>query len=535
MSGGDRLPTRAVLPAALLAVAVAAVFGRMLWNQPVGLDDPLQLGGEAVRGGLTLEGARWSLAAFAGGLWHPVTWLSHMAAVSLFGTAPWGHQLVNLLLHAAGAAALFLALRALTGSVWRSALAAGLWALHPLRVESVAWLAERKDLLCGLFLFLGLWAYALYARRGGVGRYLLVAGCFLLALGSKAAAVVFPPLLLLLDGWPLGRFLPGDRWRRVREKLPLAVLALPVAALAYAAERSAGAIRPEGYGAELWGRAGHAVTAVWSYLGLTLGPVRLSVYYPYPDHPPAWGWTALGAAALAAVTWGAWRWRGRFPALLTGWLWFLLALAPVMGVVPLGGHLMADRFTYLPQVGLAVAAVWGGQALLARRPRLSRAATVAALLALAALAAVSFARTGDWRDEETLYRRSLLRDGHNWLVARYLGVTLVEKGRLEEAVPYLRTAVLDRPRDPRLRRELASAYLALGAGKGEEGRLAEALAALSAAEEMDSGLPGLQYNLGVALAHLGREGEAAAHLGRALAQDPADEEAARLLKEVDPR
>ncbi len=520
----------------------AAVYAPVLSFQFVNFDDDVYLTANPEVGeGLTWRSTGWAFTTLHAGFWHPLTWLSHLAAVSLFGTGPGGHHLVNLLLHLANTLLLFLALRALTGAAWRSALVAALFALHPLHVEAVAWVSQRKELLAAAFFFLGLWAYARSSSHPRRGWSLAVAACFLLGFASKAMVITFPFLLLLLDRWPLGRWQPGEGWRSivppgrlVREKLLLLLLVVPFSLLAYRAESGFGALRPEGYGfPEVLHRLGNAVLSYGRTLGKTVWPAHLSASYPLEKVLPA-GETAAAGVLLIGVSALAWRERKRRPHLLVGWFWFLGMMVPVIGIVPLGNFSMADRFTYLPLVGIFLACSWALGEAVERRPRVKVPALVLTGALLLALAFSARAQVGVWRDSETLARHGLAVDGRSPLMANNLGEVLLgrgdlagaerwfrradeldpasvaavnlarlemRRGRWAEAEALLRDLLSRRPQD-------AEAHISLGrilAQRGEDGEAAEEY---RAALVRSGGDPDVRASLGAALGRLGRHAEA---------------------------
>ncbi len=472
-----------------------------------------------VQGGLSLTATRWALTTGYRGFWHPVTWLSHMADVSLFGSWAGGHHLTNLLLHLAGVSALFLALRALTGSLWRSAAAAALWSLHPQRVESVAWVAERKDLLFGLFWFLGMGAYAAYARQGGAARYLAALGCFVLGLASKPMMVTFPFALLLLDGWPLGRWRPeaplARAWPLLREKIPFLLLLLPVAAATLLGHAGQGYLRTE----TPWQSAGNALVSLVSYLGKTVWPAGLSLVYPAPGGSLTLVPVLLAALLLAGITALAFRVRTRLPFVPVGWAWFLVTIMPVLGLVPQGIQGYADRFTYIPQLGLFLALVWAGaEAAKAGGTLLRRGAVAALAAALLALGITSHRQAALWSDPERLFRHSLEATEGNWSMAYSLGLVLAERGRDAEAEPLFRQAIAIKPPPPAPNHHLALAHLLRRQGKGEE-----ALEELRRTVELSRDRPWqVEREMGGLLAEMGRLEEAVAVFRQVLARAPSD-------------
>jgi len=548
-------PARRLLPVALLLFAgTVAVDLPVLRNGFFLVDDrTVVTGNPHVLDGLTAAGARWALTSVSyASNWHPLTWLSHMADVELHGLDPRGHHLTSLLLHAANVALLFAVLAALTGATWRPALAAALFAVHPLHVESLAWLAERKDLLSAFFWLLAVAAHVAHARRPGARRYLALVAAFALGLMSKPMVVTLPAVLLLLDWWPLGRLgFPGGPGagaaarRALLEKVPLLALAAGASALTIVAQRAGGAVVALG-DLPLGTRAAVAAAAIEHYLATTLWPAGLSVFYPYPQGPPAAGRVAAALLLLAGVTAAAVRWRETRPNLLAGWLAFLGMLVPVLGLVQVGAQAAADRFTYLPRIGLLLMLCWSlpGR----RASRAGRAlAAAAGLAAVALLVPPARAQIERWGDPVALLEHGAARTPESWrgrlllgeayaaagrlpeAAASYgralellpvlapaeagLGRVLLREGRPAEAEAHFRRARLADPRD-------ATTAYGLGLALAAQDRLAEAIDAYREAAALDPGYLPARGNLALALAAAGRREEARAAFAEALARFP---------------
>jgi tetratricopeptide (TPR) repeat protein len=553
---------------ALVLLLTLAAFGGGARNGFVNYDDPDYLtANPVVAQGVTAAGIAWAFGATAASNWHPLTWLSHELDVELFGMHPGAHHLVSLALHAANVALLFLALTGLTGARWRSALVAALFAVHPLHVESVAWAAERKDVLSTLFALAALLAYVRAARRGRVLGSVATPLLFLLALLAKPMPVSLPFVLLLLDGWPLGRWAPGGARGRLlppaalwREKVPLFVLAAASATVTLLVQRAGGAM-DFGGSLPLAHRALSVVRAYAFYARAAVWPVDLAVFYPYPVVAPPWWLWAGELAALAAATAILLAGARRRPALAVGWLWFLGTLVPVIGVVPVGYQGWADRYAYLPLAGLFIAAAWVLEGLWRARPA-ARAPLVvvtgAALLGLAGLTAAQVAR---WRDDRTLYRHAIAATGGTWLAWNLLGNAAADEGDLGGAVAaYREAARLAREQGAGATvvgfnlaaalhaqgntREAAEEYRALlrrdsrdrdalnnlGSIALEEGRAAEAAELFRRALAVDPRFAAGHGNLGRALAAKGDLEGAARHWGAALALDPQDAAVRSLLE-----
>jgi Flp pilus assembly protein TadD len=416
----------------------------------------------AVKRGLTIEGLQWAFATFHASNWHPLTWISHMADCTLFGLSAGAHHGVNILFHAVNVALLFTLLRQLTGRIWPTAFVAALFAWHPLHVESVAWISERKDVLSTLFGLLALLSYTYYAQSMTRGRaevtsgtipspntrhlsrpYWLALGFFVLGLLAKPMLVTLPFVMLLLDGWPLQR-VALDRWQGieilglVREKIPFFLLSAASCAVTFVAQRHGDAVIsltavPLGH------RLENAAVAIVSYLGRLLWPVNLCAYYPMPEKIPALQ-VVLAVILLLLISAAAWHWRQSRPFGLIGWLWFLGTLVPVIGLVQVGGQAMADRYTYLPSIGIFLALVFLAAGFVERlqTPEVIRFG-LAGLIAIACIL-VTEHQLPFWRDSEALFRRADAVTKNNDLALLNLGVALNMQGRFEEALAAYRRA-----------------------------------------------------------------------------------------------
>ena len=442
-----------LLPAGLMILlAVAAIYAQTRRHGFLNYDDNVYiLANPEVTRGLSWDGLRWAIGFHAAN-WHPLTWLSHMLDCQLFGLAAGGHHLVSVGLHAANALLLMVVLRRMTGNFWCAFATAALFAVHPLRVESVAWVAERKDVLAALFMLLALWAWSRYVRRPRPGSYLGALGLFGLALAAKATPVTLPLLLLLLDWWPLGRCpaasAPGTEPRvaarrrgwgvLVVEKLPFLVLSAAASAITLRAQAT-GVLQP--IAAAPAQRLANAALSYAAYLGSFLWPHGLAPLYPYPRAGISWTLAAATLALLAASGAGALLAARRRPYLAAGWLWYLGMLVPVIGLVQVGAQARSDRYTYLSQIGLAIALFWllrearpGRQ-----RARLALAGTVGA--ALVALAVASHAYVRVWRDDLTLFGAAVAATPGNPIMLNNLAGALRAADRNEEAIRALEEAV----------------------------------------------------------------------------------------------
>jgi len=494
---------RRAVVAFLLASATFAIFSRAGGNEFLLYDDAQYIVmNPRVAGGLSLDGVRWAFTSFYAFNWHPLTWISHMLDSSIFGTSPRGPHLVNALLHAANAALLLLVLERMTGALWGAALVAAGFALHPLHVQSVAWAAERKDVLSAFFWIAAMGGWLRYARRPRPGRYLAAAALIALGLLSKPMVVTLPLVLTLLDVWPLGRVslvpagFPGPPpWRRVLlEKVPLLALAAASAALTLSAQAAGGTIHRE---IPLLLRLQNALVSLVAYLGMTVWPVRLAVFHPHPADGIA-GWQAPAAALLlAAITVAAARAVRRAPWALVGWGWYVVSLLPVLGIVQVGGQGLADRYTYLPLTGIFLAVVWSGDSLAHRSAGRWKAVAAAACCALlVAWAAGTWVQLGYWKNDVTLFTRSLEVTPDN-AEARYnLGKGLLEQGRQAEALDQLRRSVALDPRDEHALNDL-------GITLSRQGSRTEAVTMFRRAILLNPSYPDPYLNL--AMAHLSQK------------------------------
>lgn len=519
-----------VLVLVLLAVCTALAYARVGTAGFVSLDDPpYVLDNPMVRQGITAAGLRQAFTTMREGNWHPVTWISHMLDVSIFGMRPLGHHLVSLGFHVTNTLLLFLVLRRMTAAAWPSAFAAAIFALHPLRVESVAWVAERKDVLSGLFFMLSLGAYTEYARRRRGGAYGALLCFFALGLHAKPMLVTLPFLLLLLDYWPLTRLSPGAEPRGsaghsqpttvplrglLLEKVPLLALALASSAVTLFAQQQGGAMNTSPI--TLAERFANAAVSTVRYLGKSFWPARLGVFYPFPKEISAWQ-VAGAVLLLASVTFTALFLARRRPFFMTGWLWFLGMLVPVSGMVLVGGQAMADRYLYLPGIGLGIIVAWGAWTLAGDgRGRLWTGGIAVAILA--ALTALTVVQTGYWKDSFTLYRQAIKIAPDNYLIQTNLGIEYAKMGRNEEALREFTRVLEQNP-------AFAPAWLNLGILHGQGGRYTDAADCFSRAVHLQPYSAPAHANLGLVLELLGRPEEAVKHYEETVRLDPGNKAA----------
>jgi Flp pilus assembly protein TadD len=505
-----------------------------------------------VNAGLTRAGIAWAFRSGYAGNWHPLTWLSHMLDCQWYGLHPAGHHFTNLLFHIANTLLLFLWLNRATRAPWRSAFVAALFAWHPTHVESVAWAAERKDVLSAFFFLLALWAYTSYVshKRGrALCFYLLSLFCFACGLMSKPMVVTLPFVLLLLDFWPLRRFYDlsstagatGDstvqRFNRpalprlLLEKLPFFALALAACVVTYSVQQSAGAFWSS-TALPLPLRLENALVVYSRYISKLLWPVDLALIYPYPHR---WSIVLLLAAVLMVAAWSVlFLWRARQnPYLLTGWLWFLGMLVPTIGLVQVGVQSMADRYLYLPGIGLFLAVSWGLHDLGEWRPQLRKLIPPAALAALAACLAVTRIQLAYWQNSFTIFAHTVNVTADNYAACNFLGNILEKAGRKDKALQLYAAAVEVQPDFPLGQFNMGMLLL-------ETGRPAEASNHLAIAALLMPQNPDVQYDFGLFLRQHGNISAAIDHFRAALATRPDFPEALNnlawlLATEADPK
>jgi Tfp pilus assembly protein PilF len=497
---------------ALLTVGIFVAYGAVLRFGFVNYDDPVYIAANPyVRDGLTWSGVVWAFTHSFAGNWFPLTWISHMLDCQFFGLDAGAHHFTNLAIHTAATLLLFAVLRRITEARWPSAFVAALFALHPLHVESVAWIAERKDVLSAFFWMVTLWCYARYVARPGAARYAWTLVAFALGLMAKPMLVTLPLVLMLLDYWPFAR-----GWR-VREKLPFLALSAAVSAVTYAAHVQGKAVVsfariPLGL------RVENTLVSYAVYIGKMFWPSRLAVFYPYPAGSlmmPA----MLAGIGLAAITAAA-IWAGRQrPYLITGWLWYLVTLAPVIGLIQAGQQARTDRYMYIPMVGLAIVLAWGGAELLQAWPR---ARIALAVTACAACALVTFFQVGYWEDGVKLFQHAIDVTGDNYVARFNLAHDLRERGDVAGAIRQLEAAV-------RIQPDSGLAHDELGQLLGKQGRLDDALAQFRQAEASLPDDAALHYRIGILLGTAGHPEQAADELSQAARLDPANAEVHRNL------
>jgi tetratricopeptide (TPR) repeat protein len=554
----------------LLFLATLAVFWQVKNHDFINLDDEQYVTQNPnVRAGLTFKGVAWSFTTAYADFWHPLTWLSHMLDWQLFGTWAGGHHLTSLILHAANAVLLFFALMALTGAFWQSAFVAALFSLHPLHVESVVWVAERKDVLSTFFFLLALAAYARYARSPGWKNGLAVLIPFLFSLMAKPTYVTLPLILLLLDYWPLKRMEaqtqgqePNPKQKKkqthregktepdrkaillnlIKEKIPLLMASLLFGIMAiFVQSRSESSAFTDW---PFWVRTANALISNVTYLWMTFWPAGLAPFYPHPGMAVSLLKALLAGAMMIAVSVIAIRYARRFPYLTVGWFWYLITLAPVCGLIQVGKHSMADRYTYIPLVGIFILLTWGAVDLAKKLGLQKNTLAAAAGTVLAALVAVTWVQVSYWQNSVILFEHALAVTSGNYLAHTNLGVALNRNGKGEEAASHYLEAIRINPNFSstqfnlanyyaargnkeeayrhyqeaiRIRPDYANAHSNLGVLLASQRSFEEAAAQYEKALRIEPANAGFHYNYGVALANLGRLPEAAGQFRDALA------------------
>jgi protein O-mannosyl-transferase len=501
-----------------LAALVWIVFGQTIHDDFVDYDDLDYVTKNAqVARGLSWEGIAWAFTHFHSSNWHPLTWISHMVDCQIYGLDPWGHHFTNVLVHSANAILLFFLVRQLTGRLWPAAFVAAIFAIHPLRVESVAWVSERKDVLSGLFFMLTLMAYVRYARAPNRSRYLAVVIFFVMGLMSKPMVVSVPLILLLLDYWPLNRLEPNRRglWLMIREKLPLLALALVSSVLTVFAQR--GSIQPITH-ISLPQRMSNAAISYLDYLRDLFWPKDLAVLYPWTSEirlqPPviAFSLLLLLVASIAVIMLRQRRY------LVTGWFWYLIMLLPAIGIVHVGNQSHADRYTYMPQIGIYLMLAFAAVELCARW-RFMRAPIIA--ITATGIIALTFSariQASYWQDSETLWRHAIAATTDNIIAEGNLGLALHWKGNDREAMEHFERSLSINRQQPEVLSSLGSFYLELG-------RVDDSISVLKEALELEPKLEDAHYNLGNTYLRIGNAREALHQYRRALDIEPNDIEA----------
>lgn len=554
-----------------LILVTSFVFWDVRTHKFLNYDDPLFVTENShVQQGLTPEGIVWAFTNMEAKNWHPLTWLTHMLDCEIYGLNAGGHHVTNLVFHLANTAMLFLVFLRMTGAFWRSAFVAALFAIHPLHVESVAWIAERRDVLSGFFWILTIAAYAHYTRRPSIWTYLLVLLLFSFGLMAKPMVVTLPLVLLLLDYWPLGRFRVGPvnqdftlaqgasqallRQGRARalqlisEKIPMFAISALASIVAFVAQHRAGAVM-DLHVLTVEARIANAIFSYMAYMRKMIWPDRLAVFYPHPGiHLNMWlaAGAALGLLCISALAVRAARTK---PYIAVGWAWYVVTLLPVIGLVQIGSQSMADRYSYLPLIGLFIIGAWGmGDLAATTFSRRMVSAFFGAILVIA-FAISSWFQVNHWRNNISLFEHTLSVTEDNWSAHNNLGMALAEQGRYGQALVHFTEAHQLGPADPTFRKNMAIAlaalgrldeaairwsddsqkesdllvtYNELGTALTQLGRYEAAITCYTRALQISSDCPVCHRNMGVALAEVGRVDEALANYSKALRADPND-------------
>jgi tetratricopeptide (TPR) repeat protein len=523
-----RRPSLDLVVVLSLVASVVAVYWQVGNHGFISYDDPGYVtANPRIREGFTLDSLRWAFTSTYFSNWHPLTWLSYMLDYRLFGDNPRGYHLVNVGFHAGNTVLLFVVLRRMTGALWASAFVAALFGIHPVHVESVAWVSERKDVLSAFFWLLAMGAYARYAERPRAQGYFLVLMCFVLGLMAKPMVVTLPFVFLLLDYWPLQRFavVAGRRialppWALLVEKIPFFVLVALSSAITYVAQSSDGAVASlEKFSSSV--RLMNAAVSYIEYISKMVWPFALSVRYPHPGHAlPLWH--ALGAAAALVVTSVlVCRQMRQRPYLVVGWFWYIGTLVPVIGLIQVGEQAMADRYTYVPLIGLFIILAWGAREILGRWRSLQPVLTALAGVLLAVLMVTTWFQVRYWRDSVTLYEHSLAVTS-DYLLHFNLANELRERGDLDAAVAQYAASIRTNP-------TFAEAYSNAGPILVGQGRVDEAIASYAAALKLKPDLAEAHNNLGILLAQTGRTDEAIVEFSAAVRIKPELTDAQRNL------
>jgi len=543
----------------VLIVATLAVYWQVNQFDFINLDDPVYVTeNKNIQSGITLNGVQWAFSTTYAQFWHPLTWLSLMLDYQLHGLNAGGYHLTNLILHLMSTLLLFWLFNRMTGAIWRSAFVAALFAFHPLHVESVAWIAERKDVLSAFFWMLTLCLYVYYTEKPVTKRYLFVLLCFACGLMSKSMIVTLPLVLILLDYWPLGRLQqqkigtnmtevvpvstnqerkntkskkgalkknvspPIDRklfeakiagiiplWQ-IREKIPFFIISAIFTILTLYAQ-----YKPSFKGFSLSSRIANVPVSFVTYLEKTFWPHELAIFYPFTDQLPAW--QVLGATLLIIVISAAVIVTvRRMPYLFVGWLWYAITLLPVIGIVQVGKHAMADRYTYLPLIGISVMLAWGIPSLIKRDETRKIVLFPAGAVSLAILSFLTWQQCGYWKNSTTIFRHALQVTKNNYLAHTNLGVALVKVGKTGEGISHYHDALQIKPDDSNAHYNLANAVK-------KQGAIDEAIAHYREAVKWNPDYSKAHNNLGVCLEAQGLRDEAIIHYRQALQIEPANQ------------
>ncbi len=514
----------------ILFVVTLGIYAQVFNHPFVNYDDDLYVyANPVVERGLTLEGVCWAFTTFHAANWHPLTWISHMLDTSLFGLDPGLHHLISAIFHAMNASLLFIILFRMTAGIWQSALVAALFAVHPLHVESVAWVAERKDVLSGFFFLLVLWAYARYCDRPTIRRYIPVFLFLALGLMAKPMLVTVPFLLLVLDWWPLRRSsgaAPASRARLLYEKVPLLGLSAASCVITYIAQKTGDTVQT----IEVFSFSARIANSLFSYaeyLLKTVWPINLAVIYPHPASYgagiPLWGVAGAGIALVLLTTAATWQ-MGSRPWIAAGWMWYLGMLVPVIGLVQVGSQAIADRYTYLPLIGIFMAVAWSIPFESPWKGIARHATALAVGIALVAFSVLSWSQLHYWQSPQSLFSHALAATENNWVAWDKLGNLHMAARRYGDAISCYESAL-------RINSSDFYAWNNLGVANLNMGNIRPATDQFRMALAKKPDYAKAHYNLGNALEQQGLRGEAIAHFREALRLNP-DYSQARIRLEM---
>lgn len=512
-----------------LILSILFVYWQVQGFQFLDYDDQIYVSGNwHIQSGLTWEGMKWAFTSTDYGFWHPLTWVSLLMDYQCYDLKPAGYHWTNVLLHMATTVLLFLVLHGITGTLWRSGFAAALFAVHPLHVESVAWIAERKDVLSAFFWMLTMGAYVYYAKHPRLGRYLWVLLFYILGMMAKPMLVTLPFVLLLIDYWPLNRFPVGQSHMYlsnagdkpdihvnetgikclILEKIPLLLIAVSASCLVYVTQQRFNALASlESF--PLDSRIANAVVSYAAYLTETILPLGLAAFYPHPGSWPL-PTVILSGGLLLLISAFALGYARRFPYLAVGWLWYLGVLVPVIGLIQIGSAAMADRFTYIPLIGIFVVSVWGCADLLKNRKHLFLTSMVAVI---AILSILSWFQVRYWHDSMTLFQRAAQVTRNNYKALHILGLAYHRIGDDSKAAVFINESIRIKPDDSRAHNDLGIIYMAQGKFGDAQNEFTMAL------KLRPDNLTALN-NLGAAVASQGKAAKALHYFQEVLRLDP---------------
>lgn len=470
-----------------IVVCTLIVYFRVIWHDFINFDDfVFVVENTHVNTGISLENLYWAFTTGHQGNWIPLTWISHQLDVTLFGLHAGGHHAINVILHSINGVLLYSFLNRVSASPWKSATVALFFALHPLHVESVAWIAERKDVLSTFFMMFALNIYLKYALENSKKMYITTLILFTCGILSKSMLVTFPVLLLLLDYWPLNRFRNTPFLKLCKEKVPFIIISFACAVITYKAHSALDAIT------ELYtfdAKAGKAALAYLTYLYKMIWPTKLALIYTYSLYPPAWQTIIAALAALSTITLTAVYFRKYAPYIMTGWLWYCITLFPVSGIIQIGMHSIADRYTYIPYTGIFILAVWGITDIFERCNLPRQALTILFIAIIIILATITYRQLGYWQNTTTIFGRTLAVTENNWVAHTILGSELEKTGKFSEAVDHYIAATKAKP-------TYAVAHLKLGHIYGKLEATRAAIESHVTGLRYEPGNAEAQYNLG---------------------------------------